>query len=293
MSDTFFLTANNAAYQKWRASKLSAYPVEIEDVTVDIDGPFPTVGELRSISQLTEKTNFAIYRLRKPEDGTKGFVRSLGEKLGLADIDDNLCADEDSVTSLQVMDTGRHTGYIPYTSRRLSWHTDGYYNTPEQQVRGVVLHCVRPAAEGGENLLLDHEIAYLQLRDENPDYIKVLMRNNAMTIPPNIENGQQIRGEQTGPVFSIEKTNGHLHMRYSARTRNIVWFDDELTREAVACLNSLLTENNPYVFSYRMQAGEGIISNNVLHNRTSFKDSEQEGQGRLLYRARYFNRVKG
>ena len=81
------------------------------------------------------------------------------------------------------------------------------------------MHCAQPAAEGGENLLLDHEIAYIQLRDKNPAYIKALMKNNAMTIPPNIENGIEIRGEQTGPVFAVDE-GGYLHMRFSARTRN-------------------------------------------------------------------------
>jgi len=53
-------------------------------------------------------------------------------------------------------------------------------------------------------------------------------------------------------------------------------------------MRGLLNENNPYVISYRMQAGEGIIANNVLHNRTAFTDGEEK---RLLYRARYYDRV--
>jgi hypothetical protein len=35
-----------------------------------------------------------------------------------------------------------------------------------------------------------------------------------------------------------------------------------------------------------MKAGEGVICNNVLHNRTAFEDNENK---RLLYRARYYN----
>ena len=150
------------------------------------------------------------------------------------------------------------------------------------------MHCVQPAAQGGENLLLDNEIAYMQLRDENPAYIKALMRDTAMTIPPNIVNDVEIRGEQTGPVFSVDKSE-HLHMRYSARTRNIEWYDDDITREAVVYLNSLLNVNNPYVFRYSLNAGEGIICNNVLHCRTGFVDDAEHK--RLLYRARYFDRV--
>lgn len=93
---------------------------------------------------------------------------SLAIELGLNKLDDNLCADEDSITSLQVVETARHTSYIPYTNKRLSWHTDGYYNPPERQIRGMLLHCVENAMAGGENQLLDHEWAYIHLRDENP-----------------------------------------------------------------------------------------------------------------------------
>jgi hypothetical protein len=40
-----------------------------------------------------------------------------------------------------------------------------------------------------------------------------------------------------------------------------------------------------------LQAGEGLLCNNVLHNRTAFKDSDDPTQTRLLYRGRYFDRV--
>jgi alpha-ketoglutarate-dependent taurine dioxygenase len=67
---------------------------------------------------------------------------------------------------------GERKEFIPYTDKPIRWHTDGYYNIPERTVRGMVLHCVQSAASGGENQLLDHEIAYILLRDENPDFIR-------------------------------------------------------------------------------------------------------------------------
>ena len=79
------------------------------------------------------------------------------------------------------MDNARHTSHIP--TAPIKWHTDGYYNPPERQVRSFVLHCVHSAAQGGENRLLDHEIAYLMLRDENADFIRALSTADAMTIP--------------------------------------------------------------------------------------------------------------
>ena len=284
----FSISSAESVYQQWRKAKIDLYPGDIEQLAVEMQGRDVSVDEYQKLIEHCSKSNFAIYRLSNPNLGNKAFVRDFGLQMGLDRLDDNLCADDDSITSLQVMNEGRHAGYIPYTNKRLSWHTDGYYNKPDEQICGILMHCVQPAAFGGENLLLDHEIAYMQMRDENPDYIKAFMRDTAMTIPPNMENGQEIRGSQTGPVFSVDAA-GHLHMRYSARTRNIEWYDDELTREAVDYLNSLLNVNNPYVFSYSLRAGEGIICNNVLHCSTDFKDDADHK--RLLYRARYFDRV--
>jgi hypothetical protein len=137
---------------------------------------------------------------------------------------------------------------------------------------------------------MDHEIAYILLRDENPEFVRALMAPDAMTIPPNVQNGVQLRPEQSGPVFSID-AGGHLHMRYSARGRNIVWKDDDLTGAAAQCLLNLFQQDSPYIFRHRLEAGQGIIGNNVLHCRTAFSHGEDDGQGRLLYRARYFDRI--
>ena len=284
-----YLVENELAYQSWRNQKLADYPRNVDELVVTLQGTSISDAEVQKLRSVIAKTNVAIYRLPDKHDIDKSFVRELGQKLGLNRLDGNLCADDDSITSLQVVEDGRHSGYIPYTSRRLSWHTDGYYNPLNEQIRAIVMHCARPAASGGENLLLDHEIAYIQLRDENPDYIKALMSPDAMLIPPNIENGEEIRGAQSGPVFSLDANTDSLHMRYTARTRNIEWASDSVTKQAVAFINELLTPDNPYVFTHRLNAGEGIICNNVLHNRSAFEDDVDHK--RLLYRARYYDRV--
>jgi Taurine catabolism dioxygenase TauD, TfdA family len=279
-------------YQQWREAKLRVYDSGQHKKVVELASTEVCDEDIDRILSACNDFNYCLYRLTDPSLGTKSFVRSMGLKLGLERLDGNLCSDEDNISSIQVRDTGRHTGYIPYTDKKLTWHTDGYYNKVSQTIRGMVLHCVRPAQSGGENLMLDHEMAYIQLRDENPDYISAFMQPDVLTIPPNIENGIEIRGAQSGPVFSLESLSGRLHMRYSARTRSIEWKADSLTSEAVACMSELLNTNNPYVITYSLQAGEGIIANNVLHNRTAFVDAEPAEQKRLLYRARCYDRVR-
>ena len=229
---------------------------------------------------------------RPPSLESKDIPRRFGAHFGLHHLDSNLLADEDSITSIETVPGKSGRGYIPYSNRRLLWHTDGYYNPETRRIRAFLLHCVQPAAEGGENALLDPEVAYIRLRDANPDYVRALMAPDAMTIPPNTEEGAE-RPASVGPVFSVDSTDGNLHMRYTARTRSILWRDDAATGAAVRFLEQLLADDSPSVFRYRLAAGEGLICNNVLHNRTAFSDNEQHGARRLLYRARYYDRIAG
>ena len=135
--------------------------------------------------------------------------------------------------------------------------------------------------------MLNPENVYIALRDENPAYIEALLHPEAMTIPDNVEAGRVIRKAQAGPVFML-KPDGRLHMRFSARKRNIVWRDTEDTRAAVEMINHLMADEKN-VFKIALKAGQGIVCNNVLHNRSGFTDSES--QKRLMYRARYYDAV--
>jgi len=286
MSNPFDLT-DPAAYSRWRQCKLEHALGDAGQLIVKIRDPFSLdAAEKAALIDRCGQHNMAIYQLASA-DADKALVHALGSQLGLDRLDTNLRADEDSVTSLEVRSQSGNQ-YIPYTNRRLSWHTDGYYNTPDQQVRAIIMYCVRPAASGGVNSLLDHELLYIRLRDENPAYISALMHPEAMTIPANIENGVELRGAQGGPVFSVEPESGRLHMRYSARQRNIEWRDDDMTRAAAERITALLADD-AMVLQHRLAAGQGIICNNVLHNRSGFEDSA--AQQRLVYRARYYDRV--
>jgi len=82
-------------------------------------------------------------------------------------------------------------------------------------------------------------------------------------------------------------------MRYTARTRSIVWKDDHDTRMAVGFLAELLSAGTDHVFCHKLRAGQGIICNNVLHSRAAFTEDAASGQTRLLYRARYHERISG
>jgi len=288
-----FNLLNEKAYQAWREQKLDAYPVAIDELRVSIaDVTSMTPEEVKSLTRACAKTNSVIYQCQEPFTD-KRQIRGLGEQLGLQRLDENICADEDGISGLKVSQDGtRHEGYIPYTNKPINWHTDGYYNKDDHKIRAMILHCVSDSAQGGENALMDHEILYILMRDENPDMVKALMQPDVMTIPANIEKGVMIRAEQTGPVFSVDPTSGNLHMRYTARKRSIEWKQGAMVSQATIFLDDLFEQGNEYIFRYRLQPGEGIISNNALHNRTGFEDDNETNKHRLIYRARYFDRVQ-
>jgi len=289
-----FDLSDNADYQRWREAKLDNYSAIAAAPAVRINDASDLANhEYEEIMARCRKSNMAIYQINAGTGTDKQAIRAFGRQFGLERLDMNLRADEDSITSLQVVEEGTGTHYIPYTNRPLNWHTDGYYNRLAEQVRGIVMHCVSTSASGGDNLFLDPEIAYLMLRDENPDFIAALMQPDAMTIPANIEDNVEIRPAQTGPVFSVARDTGALHMRYTARTRSIEWKDDRNTRLAVGFLGELLASDSLYIIRHRLQAGQGIICNNVLHKREAFDDDAATGQERLLYRARYHDRISG
>ena len=293
-TNTPFSLSNHDAYQRWREKKLTEFNDDIASLIIDIDD-IANVEELqlkRLLSKIKQH-NMVFYRLTNPSNNdaiNKANAHLLAQQVGLKRLDKNICADADKLTSIKVSEHQGQHNYIPYSNKRLSWHTDGYYNKPDNQINGMLLHCEQQAKTGGESLFLDHDLAYILLRDENPDYIKAFMHPNAMTIPANILKGEEIRAAQTGPVFSLHAT-GNLHMRYSARTRNIEWRDNTPTLEAIAFLQDLWKNGSPYILKHTLQAHEGILCNNVLHCRTAFTDSDNPQKKRLLYRGRYLDRV--
>ena len=64
----------------------------------------------------------------------------------------------------------------------------------------------------------------------------------------------------------------------------------EYSPVAVKCLEDILASDSPAIFHHRLSAGQGLICNNTLHTRSAFED-EEGSLGRLVYRARFFERV--
>lgn len=290
-----FSLDDEQSYATWRAAKLAAYPRTAAELRVTIENlASPTPGERAALLSLCGRANMAIYDNGPP--GTdpvrvRPALRALADALKLRQMEDHRSGEADGIVAIEVAAEGGRAGYIPYSSRPISWHTDGYYNYhgPSRCVQAMLLHCVRDAAEGGVNQLLDHEIAYIRLRDRDPAHIAALMHPEAMTIPAGEEAHGRPRPDNAGPVFFTDPVTNALIMRYTARKRYVSWRQDAATRRAVEALEEIL-KSDPLAISYKMRPGEGLICNNVLHNRSGF-DNQGASKGRLLYRVRYHDRV--
>ncbi len=301
--DSPFHPDNETGYQAWRAAKLAGYPHRGDELIVEVADPHRlSASEYDALWRRIAKTNMAIYATRLGEREDKPAVSALARQFGLQRLDANWLADEDGISSLTPrdddvsdpnsrppgQDPGRRGDYIPYTHHRIRWHTDGYYNPPERRILAMTLHCVRQADAGGENDLLDHELAYIALRDADPAHIRALMAADAMTIPARVDEQGTARDDETGPALLMAQ--GRLHLRYTARTKSIAWKQDAATQAALAALEAILADPGQGVFTLRLEPGMGLICNNVLHTRAGFQDRPEHR--RLLYRARYHDALR-
>ena len=285
-----FLLENEGAYQAWRSNKLRKRR-EMAATTVyelDDESGLPQT-KLEQIRQQVAAFNFVVYQSAS-ELGKSEFL-ALNRQFGLQDLDVNLGADEDKVTSLQVVDeSDKRSQYIPYTNRGMNWHTDGYYNPDGRRINAFALYCVHQSERGGGNYLFDHEMMYLLIRDQAPNLLEALMCDDMMCVPANVQDNRVIRAEETGPVFYLQPGNCALNMRYTSRPHNIVWKSDRLSATALNRVREILMDGKTLVEIKLQQQRQGIVCNNILHGRQAFQDGA-DMPPRLVYRARYYDAV--
>ena len=293
-----FNLGNQPDFDTWSKWKMSLYsPDRIEGlksaIELNPDEPFRQQ-QLEKLRLTFDRFNFSLYRIADSDNFDLNALTRLGMQFGLSELDANLCAEEDRITIVSDY-TGQDDSninrqrYIPFSSRAMGWHTDGYYNPQHQRVRSFILHCAQPASSGGSNCFLDPDIVYILLRRENPAFIQALTNPEVMRIPENSDDKNVLRPETATAVFQVSPDHSILDMRFSQRKKHIIWADDSLTMEALACLNDLLESKKQWHIDYRLNAGEGIVSNNVLHQRDAYHDNADNR--RVYYRARYYSRV--
>ncbi len=286
-------------YRRWRAQKLERARRYLAQPFVEIQDPAHlTQAELSALRERVEAMNFALYRTPAADEFPHRLLKRLCRQVGLARLATNPFSAASGISEIRA-DGGGNAGagaagrenYIPYTHRALNWHTDGYYNPPGKRINAFAMHTTRAAPTGGENQLLDHEILYLLLRDKDPALAGCLFANDVLSIPPGTAPGGTKRPAQTGPVFGFT-ADGRLQMRLTLRRRHAHWKPTDTVRAAHTELTTLLADPaTPFILTQRLRAGEGIISNNIPHSRTPFTLPVDGQPGRLVLRARFYERV--
>ena len=279
------------ALTQWCGARRKAHAAGSAARWIDIEDPFRLRAvERDAIATQCARFNLALYRFARGR-GDPDALSAFASAMGLERRDLTLGADRRGIATVQVARVTRGPVMVPFTSRALNWHTDGYYNTSTQSVRGVVMHCAVPAAAGGENTLLDPDLVLAALNERDPELVEALAHPCAMTIPAHEAEEGLVRPARSGPVFRFLDDPPALHMRYTMRTRSIRWRPTPDTVRAVAALEATIASLSTHHLRVRFEAGEGVICNNVLHRRSAFVDGEDAVSRRTVLRIRSFDPV--
>ena len=281
-----FILENHTEYKEWRDLKLLNYPVQKNKLIFKFDKNIVDEKVLNLFKSTINDYNFVIYEFGS--EVLDAELLNFCSALGLTNSVSNLFSDEDNISNITNQEEEKQTSrgeYIPYTNKQLNWHTDGYYYPINSAIKSFLLHCVYPAKEGGENLLIDHEIIYIHIRDHNPDFIDVLMQNNIMEIPnnKNLKESKNI----SGPVFYVDEKK-FLNMRFTSRQKNIIWKKNDIIKKIKKFMYEFINEDEKYLFKLQLKKNQGYIANNVLHKRENYIDGDKK---RLLKRLRFSNRL--
>ena len=280
---------DSKALSRWCDARREVYVAGGAGQWVEIEDPCRLrKAERDAIASQCARFNLALYRFARGNTDPDA-LSAFASAMGLDRRDLTLGADRRGIAPVRVARNPSGPEMIPFTSRALNWHTDGYYNAPGQSVRGVVMHCAARAANGGETTLLDPDLVYAAMQEQDPALVEALAHPCAMTIPAHEADGALVRPARTGPVFRFLDDPPCLRMRYTMRTRSIRWRSTPDTARAVAALEAAIASLSAHHVHVRFESGEGVICNNVLHRRAAFVDGE--GSRRMMLRIRSFDPV--
>ncbi len=258
------LSAKSEDFIEWAAKKDLDIPSNINDLKVSIsDINHVSKTEISQIKQKLTKFNCCIYASGTDLDDNSKIMR-FAQSLGMRTFDSHNI-DDSAISTISADKNENNMRYIPYTNKGLNWHTDGYYDS--KPIFSWLLHCIEPALSGGENFLLDHELAIREYVLKYDD-ITCLTNNQAFSIPT---DEVAKRGDTSNYVCDMNNEYKKLHMNFSMRKENIIFNKD--SKSAMSKLIKIIKEDcKKYHLTYKLSRNEGIVSNNILHGRNAFKD---------------------
>ena len=258
------LSAKSEDFIEWAAKKDLDIPSNINDLKVSIsDINYVSKAEISQIKQKLTKFNCCIYASGTDLDDNSKIMR-FAQSLGMRTFDSHNI-DDSAISTISANKDENNIRYIPYTNKGLNWHTDGYYDS--KPIFSWLLHCIEPALSGGENFLLDHELAIREYILKYDDII-YLTNNETFSIPTDEVAKREITSNY---VCDMNNEYKKLHMNFSMRKENIIV--NKNSESAMSKLIKIIKEDcKKYHLTYKLSKSEGIVSNNILHGRNAFKD---------------------
>ncbi len=167
----------------------------------------------------------------------------------------------------------------PNSNKRLRFHTD--------RCDVIAFLCVRAAASGGDNLLVDSRLLYREIQATRPDLAAVLeqpfyyLRHTVDTANPEPYITQPIFALHDG-VFTANVLRVLIERAHDSGVT------PPLTARQIEALDYLdaLAEDPALHVRFRQEPGDLLFVNNfvVFHRRDAFTDHEDPEQRRLLLR---------
>ncbi len=273
-------TSKSNEFKQWALEKEDNIPLNIDDLIVKIhDINHATLAEISNIKDIIKRFNCCIYQSRVGLN-TQADLMNFAQSIGMETYDTNNIHNS-PISLIMSLETKNTLNYIPYTNKKLNWHTDGYYD--EKPIFSWLLHCEEPAYSGGENYLLDHELAIREYIIKY-DNLESLSSLDAFTIPGNTHAN---RAETKGYICDNNNEYKKFHMKFSMREKNMKL--NEQSKTAIMRMKKIIKEDcKKYCLTYKLSKNEGIVSNNILHGRNSFEDGKAM---RKLYRIRSYERI--
>ena len=273
-------TSKSNEFKQWALEKEDNIPLNIDDLIVKIhDINHATLAEISNIKDIIKRFNCCIYQ-SKVGLNAQADLMNFAQSIGMETYDTNNIHNS-PISLIMSLETKNALNYIPYTNKKLNWHTDGYYD--EKPIFSWLLHCEEPAYSGGENYLLDHELAIREYIIKY-DNLESLSSLDAFTVPGNTHAN---RGETKGYICNNDNEYKKFHMKFSMREKNMKL--NEQSKTAIMRMKKIIKEDcKKYCLTYKLSKNEGIVSNNILHGRNSFEDGKAM---RKLYRIRSYERI--
>jgi gamma-butyrobetaine dioxygenase len=167
---------------------------------------------------------------------------------------------------------------LAFSALAISPHTDNPYRDPVPTMQ--LLHCLENSVSGGESGLVDGILAANILRDEHPEFFRVLSRT-PVTFAWSDDNNVL---SATRPIIELDERGRLRSVRLNSRSMQALRldFDDVVSYyDAYRAFFDIVTDPD-LMYAFRLDAGDCLLFDNtrLLHSRTAF-DASPSGHRHL------------